>query len=90
MGKRGRPKKRLELEDFEHDVMTPEDVARWLECGVTTVYQMAKQGRLPVMDPEGRLRFYRPALKAWAMGGQMVNLNAIYGTAAAIEIAPFR
>ena len=57
------------------EIMTIEEVARYLRIPVSTVYRLAQQGRIPASKVGRQWRFSRKALERWIESGSQVGIS---------------
>jgi len=58
-------------EQAERGYMSVEEVARYLDMSVSTVYKLTSDGTLPHYKPKGKkLYFKRSELDSWVMRGK--------------------
>lgn len=60
-------------------LMTVEEVAEYLRVKPTTVYQWAKNGKIPAVKMGRLWRFGREEVEEWVKNGMNANLNGREG-----------
>jgi excisionase family DNA binding protein len=58
------------MNDESLEIMTIEEVAKYLRIPVSTVYRLAQQGRIPANKIGRQWRFYRPMIQQWLAQGE--------------------
>lgn len=51
------------------EVMTIEDLARYLQLSKSSLYKLAQDGRIPAQKAGRHWRFHKPAIDAWLSEG---------------------
>ncbi len=50
------------------EIMTIEETSRYLRIPLSSLYQLARSGRIPCQKVGRHWRFYRPAILKWIAG----------------------
>jgi len=54
--------------EIEHDILTIEEAAKYLQIGVRSVYKLAKKGEIPCKKVLNKWRFEKETLRNWVRG----------------------
>lgn len=61
------------------EVMNVQEAAAYLGLGVRTVYNLAKNGKIPAVKLAGAWRFPKVAIDTWMVEGALKNLKGLKG-----------
>lgn len=57
------------------DVMTIDEVARYLRIPVSSVYKLAQEGKIPAQKVGRHWRFHRPTLEKWIAREALIEIS---------------
>jgi len=58
------------------EIMTVEEVAKYVRTGVATIYKLAQEGRIPATKVGNQWRFRKEKIDEWLDQGGKVSLNS--------------
>ena len=66
---------KIEVLSMAKEIMTVEEVARYLRTGVATIYKLAQEGRIPATKVGNQWRFRKETIDEWLDKGGKSSLK---------------